>query len=221
MIMRQRTKSRVAVGGAMALVLAGTALTGTASAVERPTASTQGIAGTVVVPNLPPPAVCAANAGRPNGEGITAQDFEAGFDAYDTWGAADFMVTTKCQVSTVSIPGIPTGDGPANAITISFHQGSPANEALCLTTQAGPGPNFTVNVRGCTLKKGRNYWLVVQVDQNVDPGHQWFWATTNHRVGANDQWQNPGDGFSTGCTSWDTLDNCVGHSWDFLFAVNS
>ena len=39
---------------------------------------------------------------------------------------------------------------------------------------------------------------------------EWGWATRNTQVGTAAQWQNPGDGFGTGCTSWADEQDCLG-----------
>lgn len=215
------TRSLTVFAAGLSVAASGLALPASAAPASgqtsRPNVSHQGVATAVDLP-VSPDAICAQNNNPPTGNGIGAQDFETPFDAYDSQGAADFQLSSSCQVSTVDVAGLFSTSGPAIAITISFHPSAPSSPPQCTTTQAGPGPNFSVSVSGCTLTPG-TYWLVVQVRQDFNPNGQWYWATTATRLLANDQWQNPGGGFGV-CSTWDTVDVCIGIAEDYLFSVN-
>ena len=206
------------------LALTATSLAGTAGAEPpEPVPIHQGVAGTVVVPDAPAGTVCARNNGVPNGDGINAQHWEHVYRAYNVRAAADLTPRRRCIVSSVDITGLFLGDdGPSSSVEIQIRKdaaGLPGRTS-CAATLSAPGPSFTVPVVDCTLRKDRTYWLAVQVDQNYHPNGQWFWATTDERMGLNDAWKNRRNGLGTGCRDWDTIDNCRGFAWDLLFSVN-
>jgi hypothetical protein len=165
-------------------------------------------------------AMCGGNMGTPNGDGITSQNFEAAYDAYDAMGGADFKINGKCKVTSVDLVGSFSAAGPADGATITIHKKSLNKPAKCEGTVEAAGPNFTVPVSGCKLKKG-TYWLTAQGNLDFATGGQWYWSTTNEASGKPDQWQNPGDGFATGCTSWGPVGECLPYpGYEFLFSVN-
>ena len=186
-----------------------------------PVAVHQGDSGAVVVPKAPSGTVCARNNGVPNGNGITAQRFERNFRQYTSRAAADFTPRRRCVVTSVDITG-QWGPGTANSITVSIRGdllGRPG-ATKCKAILAAPGPNFTVPVSDCTLRRGRTYWLAVQVDQNFGTQGQWFWTVTDERTGLNDAWKNRRDGFGTGCTDWTYLETCFDWTAEAVFSVN-
>ena len=50
---------------------------------------------------------------------------------------------------------------------------------------------------------------------------EWGWETRNIQSGKPSAWENPGDGFQTGCTTWNTTNSCIGFGEgpDYLFAL--
>jgi hypothetical protein len=51
-------------------------------------------------------------------------------------------------------------------------------------------------------------------------GGQWGWSTSSVRTNNGAAWQNPGDGFLTGCTTWGRLTSCIGAlDPDFAFII--
>ena len=162
-------------------------------------------------------AVCGGNTGTPDGNGLTSQNFEAAFDAYDANGAADFK-TKKCVVTTVDIVGSFSVAGPAQSATVTIHKKNPNKPAKCTSTGGGAGPNFSVTFSGCTLKKGK-YWVTAQANMDFQPNGQWYWSTTAIQE-AEDMWRNPGGGFGVGCTTYGTNGACLGFASDYLFTVN-
>lgn len=216
-----RSRALPALGlSAIALALAATTLTGTATAASGPSATAGG--GAAVTIPATTDAVCkgAKNTTAPNGDGVTAQEFGPTYDAYDTWGAADFK-TRKCKPNSVDIYGVVPGGGSANGATVSIHKdASGVPGALkCTGSVTGPGPDFNVPISGCGKLKGK-FWLVGQVDQDFATQGQWFWATTDNQLLTDDLWQNPGNGFGTGCTTWGTLASCIGLDYEYMFRVN-
>lgn len=44
---------------------------------------------------------------------------------------------------------------------------------------------------------------------DFDPYGEWGRVTTSARSGAPAVYENPGDGFGTGCTTWATMQDCA------------
>jgi hypothetical protein len=53
------------------------------------------------------------------------------------------------------------------------------------------------------------YWVSVQARQEFKPSGQWFWHNRTVQSNAGAVWQNPGDGYGTGCTSWNRKNACM------------
>jgi hypothetical protein len=80
-----------------------------------------------------------------------------------------------------------------------------------------PGPKG----KGQKLKgglSGKTYWVSVVVNMPFLTGQgQWGFGTDTTIHGNEGNWQNPGGGFGTPCTTWDTNTNCVGIPGDYAF----
>src|SRR2546430_2127946 len=74
------------------------------------------------------------------------------------------------------------------------------------------------SVTGASLALGAaTHWVSVQSRQDLTPYGQWFWGT--RCVGPNSAcapatgnpaaFQNPGNGFGTGCTTWAVRTTCI------------
>ena len=57
--------------------------------------------------------------------------------------------------------------------------------------------------------KPGTYWVSVQANMDFALGGEWGWETSTVTNGSPAAWQNPGDGFGTGCTSWGVEIVCV------------
>jgi len=143
-----------------------------------------------------------------SGNGAPDQDFEAGFDTYDSEGADDFVVPggIQWQIDEVATVGT-TGTAGGATVNISFHgnAGGTPGAAVCTYTGLTPIDNagsFTIALpTACVLPPG-TYWMVQQTIQEFATGGQHFWS--NRTAAANNPavWRNPGDGFGSGCTDW-------------------
>lgn len=155
----------------------------------------------------------------PDGNGIPDQDFEAGFDIYDSIGADDFVVTdapgwTIDVVNTIGTTGTP---GTAT-VDIAFHTdagGSPdVSNPVCTYTDLVPVDNlgsFTINLpTPCALPSNGStvYWLVQQTRQDFASGGQHFWSGRSVISGAESHFLNPDNGFGSGCTTFQPVSVC-------------
>jgi hypothetical protein len=53
-----------------------------------------------------------------------------------------------------------------------------------------------------------HYWLAVQANMNFVCCGQWGWTDRTVLSSSPAMWQNPGNGFGTGCTTWGTKAGC-------------
>jgi hypothetical protein len=154
------------------------------------------------------------------GNAITSQNFESSFDIYDNSGADDFDVpaNTKWKVTEVDAFGqYYNGYGPAVSETVTFYKnkkGHPGKVKASFTvTGADSGGSFTIPLgKGVGLSggtKGVKYWVGVYVNMDFGTGGQWGWESQTTAEGVAANWQNPGDGFGTGCTTWGTENVCI------------
>lgn len=72
-----------------------------------------------------------------------------------------------------------------------------------------------------TLRRG-TYWVSVQANLDFATGGEWGWNTNNTVQKKGAKWQNPGDGFGTGCTTYKNLLTCIpaGEGGDFSFSIS-
>ena len=59
-----------------------------------------------------------------------------------------------------------------------------------------------------TLMRGAG-WVSVQVNLDFGEG-EFVWVTGQTQNGEAAVWENPGDGWGTGCTTWTNLQSCWG-----------
>lgn len=164
------------------------------------------------------------------GIGITSQNFEASFDAYDNQGADDFNVPGGFvwKVTGVVASGVYyNGSGPAASVHVTFYKdaaGLPGAvvkdfPAIVPTDTAG---TFSIKLPSTVkLKKGK-YHVSVQANMDFAIGGQWGWNTRSVQNGGPASWQNPGDGFGTGCTTWAPENVCIaaGQGPDKMFSLS-
>lgn len=208
--MRSRALPAVGISVA-ALVL--TAFAGTASAAAGPTAvATSG--GVDTSQSRTTLKTCFANVDGDSGVGIVSQNFEAAFDIYDNSGAADFTLDTKCKLKQVTAYGVYfNGFGPATSETVTIYKNKKGKPGKVKTSQTVTGSDaagtFTIKLKKKKLKPGK-YFVGVVANLDFSVGGEWGWETTINKSGNGDMWQNPGDGFATGCTSWGDMVSCLG-----------
>lgn len=196
--MKQKT-----LGLAIALALGGGV--GTASA----QVADAGVGGGPVTPAGGADPILYDQTDNASGNGAPDQDFEAGYDTYDSEGADDFMVTdsTGWLVTGVDTVGT-TGTPGAAMVNISFLADSGGAPGAVVCDYTGIVPVDTAGSFGitlpspCVLDGGQTYWLRQQTNQNFAANGQHFWSNRSVQTGNPGHWRNPNDGFSTGCTDW-------------------
>jgi hypothetical protein len=231
-----------ALGAAALLVGAGAAPAPAATAQH---ATRPGIAAHGHGPHIRPSAPAAGNIlldrndrSHDTGVGIVSQTFEPEFHLYNTAAADDFTVpaNTTWRIRRVAVTGTYfDGTGEGVSATVTFYRNSAANGGL----PGAPISSVTVgnpdrvglgsfNMRlGNTVKLkgghagGTTYWVSVVADMDFSVGGEWGWETQNIQFGNPSAWENPEDGFGTGCITWGTTNSCIGQGEgpDYLFAL--
>jgi hypothetical protein len=165
-----------------------------------------------------------------NSIGFTSQNFESSLNAYDDQGADNFKIKQHAVVREVDVDGVYfncSTCGPASSIHVTFYKNAAGKPgavvkdypALAYSDPSGTG-TFAIKTPATRLRAGV-YWVSVYVNMHFDTAGQWGWNTNNTvRIGPS-QWQNPGDGFGSGCTTWGTTTTCgpQGEGGDFSFAL--
>ena len=152
--------------------------------------------------------------GNPSGDGnFTSQDFvDPAYDIYDNQGADDFVVPsgeTWTIDQVLAVGGYYNGSGPALGFNIFFYANDngtlPGTEIYSALNQAytddGAG-GFTVTLSTPAVLGEGTYWVSVQCYLEFAVGGQWGWEVANGPTLNPAAWQNPGDGFGTGATTW-------------------
>jgi hypothetical protein len=153
---------------------------------------------------------------------IGSQKFEPAMAAFDDQAADDFVVTTgppgfgMCITSVRVMGEYSEGGGPASSFNVYIYTNGAGNlpgvpiGAYLNLAYTGTPPDFTINLPSPFCRaQGIPYWLSVQAVQDFNPNGQWFWHNRIVQSNAGATWQNPGDGYGTGCTSWNRKKACM------------
>jgi hypothetical protein len=175
-------------------------------------------------PNVAPPiratqVVLYDQYNNPQNFDSTSQDFEAAFNAYDSFDADDFVIPggQTWSIEGVDVDGEYSAAGPAASFNVFFHANAgtlPAPAATC-TRLANPfvnGPSAGDAVitltTPCVLGPG-TWWVSVQARQDFGTAGQWFFQNRSVQSGNPAAWQNPGGGFGVGCLTWGVRTVCL------------
>ena len=178
-----------------------------------------------------PAQICYSQPPDGTGNGVVSEDFGSGpFASYTSLGADDFRLLTSCTITQLVIPGQVSGSGTAvGSFTVTFYNdsgGSPAQPgtvaypATSVVPVIGPAGIYTLTLPGAGFAASANtiYWVSVQAANVTPAGDLWFWDTAVIQ-GYPAVFENPLGGFGT-CTTWDTLQTCVGLNSDFAFELD-
>ncbi len=174
---------------------------------------------------------------NPSDKHIVSQAFIDGggvFDIYDARAADDFLVPDELYWSIQTVKVFGTYDitpDPVQSIDIVFFTNkkdtSDDNMALpgdpvhmCVYKDVLPedanDPNFVINLpHPCVLMPGR-YWVSVQANMLFVPHGQWFWNERTVQTLSPFAWENPGNGFGTGCIVFSHADSDCGANFPDL-----
>lgn len=183
-------------------------------------------------PPPPPPGVLYDQTDSPAGAGFTSQVFEPANAAFDCRAADDFTVPVpdvQWDVSGLQVAGAYLGAGPTPLLDVEVFAGGgsvPSATAACsyIGLQAGidfsddGSGNFDVALPAACVLPAGDYWLSVRVDMDSAVG-QWLWVERTVQTGSPFAWENPGDGFGTGCVAWSPAGGCGAGAPDLIFAL--
>jgi len=142
--------------------------------------------------------------------GISAQDFEAAFDAYDAEGADEFVVPSgeTWTINEVAVLGSYSAAGPCDLANVRFYadaSGMPGTllfEYLYVAANPDVDGNLDCFIPNTPFTNGI-YWISVQGRLDFGTCGQWYWKRQQApTIGYEFHWQNPLDGFGTGYTTW-------------------
>ncbi len=154
--------------------------------------------------------------------GIGSQQFEPAMTAFDDQAADDFVVNLLplnfFYITEVRVMGeYSQGGGPASSFNVYLYRDAPGHlpgeliQALLNQPYTGTPPDFTIHLTSGLLDSG-TYWISVQAVQNFNPNGQWFWHNRTVQSNSGAAWQNPGDGYGTGCVTWNRKTNVDANS---------
>ena len=157
--------------------------------------------------------------------GIASQEFGAGNPTFSNMSADDFVVPAGtgaiiCQIAITADGGNFVGD-PTSEIDMNIYAdagGLPG--ALIFSESFDPAVvdadndgSFLLDPTAVpTLTAGATYWMSIVADMDFGTGGQWFWGSSADVNGNPAVFQNPGDGFATGCTTWANAETCLGNA---------
>jgi hypothetical protein len=154
--------------------------------------------------------------------GIGSQKFEPAMAAFDDQAADDFVLTVPPPPIYLYITGVRVmgeysmGGGPASSFNVSFYMNGPGNlpgtgiASFLNRPYTGTPPDFTISWTPLqfSLPSG-TYWVSVQGVQDFNTNGQWFWHNRTAQSNSGAVWQNPGDGYGTGCITWNRKNACM------------
>jgi len=169
---------------------------------------------------------------NPTISGYTSQDFtDAGgiSDPFDSVAADDFEVPAGqvWSISGIDLPGFfgSGSPGPVDTVAVVFYADAAGSPGAALCSFAGVIPAAQVSgslsillPAPCAMPEGRA-WMSVQAVAPSMPNGQWFWFEESVQRFAAAVWQNPGDGFATGCTTFMPATSCGASQPDFSFLL--
>jgi hypothetical protein len=188
---------------------------------QLPTTSSDGGRGTLAIPKLPTGFALWDQYNSPATEppiNVGSQDFEPASDALDDQGADDFVFTypyNNCITAVRVMGEYSEGGGPASSFNVYFYANAAGNlpgtliAAFFNLPYTETPPEFVINLINPFCLGPGTYWVSVQARQDLNPNGQWYWHNRTAQSNAGAAWQNPGDGYSTGCVTWNRKNVCM------------
>jgi len=152
---------------------------------------------------------------------IGSQEFEPAMALFNDQAADDFILAPLPPNNFYYMTGVRVmgeyseGGGPASSFNVYIYQNAPGHlpggliAAILNRPYTGTPPDFTINLITPQGLTPGTYWVSVQAVQNFNPNGQWFWHNRTVQTNAGAVWQNPGDGYGTGCVTWNRKNACM------------
>jgi hypothetical protein len=163
--------------------------------------------------------------------GIGSQKFEPVMSGFDDQAADDFVIGAGWgapYITGVRVMGeYSAGGGPASSFSIYFYQNGAGNlpgtliAAFMNLSYVETPPDFLICLPNPFSVSPGTYWVSVQARQDSNPNGQWFWHNRTVQSNSGAAWQNPGNGYGTGCVTWNRKNACmVDQTWpDQVFQI--
>ena len=167
------------------------------------------------------------------GYGIDSQNFTSGnySPTYNSAAADDFAVPAGkvWKVSGVDVTGVYfNGSGPATSEVVTVYTNSKGHPGKVVKSQTvnctDSSGSFAcklpaaVKLNNSTGTKKKTYWLSVVANCSFSGGcGEWGWVQNTVIHKTEGQWENPDNGFGTGCTTWGANSTCLGLAGDYAF----
>jgi hypothetical protein len=140
---------------------------------------------------------------------IPSQDAETALDFFDSQAADDFIVPAgqTWQVTEVDVRAEYDSAGPAASFHVFFYENGAGNLPGILVASrlenlyTGSNDFVITLTEPVTLPEG-HYWVSVQARQDITQAGFWLWHNRSVQANSGAAWQNPGNGFGTGCVVW-------------------
>lgn len=174
-----------------------------------------------IEPEQPPPHLIYSQYDNPATQpplGIGSQLFEPASQALSNQAADDFSIGCCSEgflIETVKVMGeYSAGGGPASSFNVYFYRDAAGNVPGQLIFSAtnrpyvGTPPDFSIDV-GNVFVDTQRYWVSVQAVMDSSTNGQWFWHNRTSQLFSGAVWQNPGDGYGTGCLVWNRKNTCL------------
>jgi hypothetical protein len=166
------------------------------------------------------------------GGAVSAQNFEELFDLFDDMAADDFAVPAgqAWRIEEIDLTGAywaAQDPGPAESFNIEFltdASGVPGVAVYAATIVPAADDEGSVVIRlepAALLGPGADYWLSVQANMDFVTDGEWGWELRTS-LGSEyvSKWQNPQDGFGTGCVTWGDTASCTAlEGVDYMFRL--
>jgi hypothetical protein len=166
-----------------------------------------------------PDALLYAQLANPTGNGFTSQEF-SDFPTFTNRAADDFVVGSGgWSVEEVFVDGADSV-AATTLVDVTFLSNSGtlpgAPVAGCdypnLATLTNATGDLTITLSPpCVLPAG-TFWVSVRADKPFGTNGSWFWEEQSVAANSPYVWENPGDGFATGCTAWSVGSGCLSGS---------
>ena len=152
---------------------------------------------------------------------IGSQEFEPAMGTFTDQAGDDFVLPTppfgiNTFITRVRVMGeYSPGGGPASSFNVYIYANAAGHlpgaliAAFLNRPYSGTPPDFTIDLPNPLLLSPGTYWLSVQARQDFKPSGQWFWHNRTVQSNAGAVWENPGDGYGTGCTNWTRKNACM------------
>jgi len=158
-----------------------------------------------------------------------SQDFETALDNFDAQGADDFVVPAgeTWNITEVDVYGdYSSGSVGSESFHVFIYQdaaglpGPVVYTALNQSYTSGNNIDFVITLTTPAILTEGTYWVSVQSRMDYNGNDQWYWKDRTIQNNNPAAWQNPGDGFGSGCTAWNVRTSCLGSAGpDYVYRL--